>query len=670
MEKMTLTQVLIEVANSASDRGIGYIQDDGSLIFQSYPRLLEEAKQVLEWIREKGLKAGDKLILALSCNEEFVPVFWGCILGGIICAPLPAPMSLFTPGYALERLHNVWQVLEQPYILLSEGLLDKSSGKPVAIPIPDDKFLTFPASQKHSPETVLHKARANDIAFVQFSSGSTGRPKGVPLTHCNILSNLRAIETGLAMHDKDITLSWMPLYHDMGLIGYHLVPLHFQINHFLINTPDFIRRPLQWLDSLERHRATITAAPNFSQTLVLNHLGRKDQEKWDLSSVRLILNGAEPIGVDLMTRFMTEMSKFQIKPEAMLPVYGLAEATLAVTFPRIGEMPRIETLSRPELQSNGRAVPTTKAGDALTIRFANVGFPLQDCKVRIVNDADVVLPEDRVGHIQVRGKNVMEGYYNDPAATREAFCGQWLRTGDLGFMRAGSLVVTGRAKDILFINGQNYFAHDLEATVRQISGVREGKVAVCGCRDDHKGHDTLLLFLMSNNPEKSTALFMEVKQHLQRAAGVTADVMIPIKSNQFPKTSSGKLQRYKLRQQYEAGVFDDVVAQMAALIATELARQVKTPPRTVNEKLMQRLWCEELMLKPHEVGIHDHFAHLGGKSINAVSILAKMESRYHIRIHSYNLAENPTIAKIAAYLDKHPLPVRGVKGMRAGFFRG
>ena len=363
--------------------------------------------------------------------------------------------------------------------------------------------------------------QASDIAYVQFSSGSTGRPKGVILTHHNILSNVRAIENGLAMHDQDIVLSWMPLYHDMGLIGYHMVPLHLQIN--------------------------------------------------------------------------------------------------------------------------GQAIAAV-ADDASIIRFANVGFPVQDCRVRIVDDKDDVLPEKQLGHIQV--------------------------TGNLGYMHQGSLVVTGRAKDILFVNGQNCFADDLEHIARQVSDVQAGKVAVCGCFDEQKGRDIFLVFLKSGSPETSVELFMQVKQHLQRAAGVTADAMIPLKSNQFPKTSSGKLQRYKLRQQYEQGLFDDVVAQMSVLLAAEQAKQIKTPPRTVNEKLMHRLWCEELVLKSHEVGIHDHFADLGGKSINAVSIIAKIERRYHMKIHSCNLAENPTIVQLAAYLDKHPLLVPGAKTKRASFFRG
>ena len=669
IEEASLIQVLLKTVNSVPDRGIGYIQDDGSSVFQSYPRLLAEAEKVLAGLHEMGLKAGDKLILALSRNEEFVPAFWGCVLGGIIPAPLSGPISLYTPSPTLEKLHNVWQVLEKPRILLSEDLLYKSSDNPRAVPITDDTFLTFTAIRQPPIKTAFHPARASDTAFIQFSSGSTGQPKGVMLTHDNILSNLRAVETGLAVNDKDVGLSWMPLYHDMGLIGFHLVPLHFQNNHFLLNTSDFIRRPLRWLNNLQRYEATITAAPNFSQAIVLNHLKRKDQRTWDLSCVRLMLNGAEPIAVRLMSEFMVEMSRYGMKPEAMLPVYGLAEATMAVTFPRIGKMPGIETLSRRELQVNGRAAET-EAGDASAIRFANVGFPLKGCNVRIVDDADEVVPENHVGHIQVKGENVTSGYYNDPAATQGAFCGKWLRTGDLGFMHGGSMVVTGRAKDILFINGQNYFAHDLENAAQQISGVQAGKVAVCGCFDEPAGHDKLLLFLKSGSPEKSVPLFMRVKQHLQRTAGVAVNVIIPLKSNQFPKTSSGKLQRYKLRQLYEEGVFDDVVKQMAGLLAAEQAKQKKTPPQTANEKLLHRLWCEELLLKPEEVGNHDHFADLGGKSINVVSIIAKLEKRYHLIIHSSNLAEYPTIADLAAYVDKHPLLVSGVKGKRSERFRG
>ena len=664
----TLIHGLMDAVNDAPECGIHYLHRDSTVGFHSYPQLLAEARQILGGLRLSGLQPGDRLILALSRNEDFVPTFWGCILGGIIPAPLPAPASFTTEGPLLERLHNVWQVLGQAPILLSDKPQGMAAGDPEAT-IPAERLLSLSAVRGAVSEKAVYPASAGDIAYIQFSSGSTGQPKGVMLSHRNILSNVRAIEQGLALSDADSGLSWMPLYHDMGLVGFHLVPLHFSIDHFLMETTDFIRKPLLWLDSLEKYRATITAAPNFSQAMILNHLRRSKGKSWDLSAVRTLFNGAEPISVDVMSSFIKEMSELGIRPEAMLPVYGLAEATLAVTFPPIAEEPRIEHLSRAELQTHGRAY-SAETGDTSAIRFVHVGSALPGCEVRIVDDDETVLGDGRVGHIQVRGDNTTAGYYQDPDASREALSGDWLRTGDMGFLRKGSLVVTGRVKDILFVHGQNYFADDLERIARQIDGVQAGKLAACGCFDEHKGRDLLLLFLVSTDAQRDISRFLAVKKHLQRVAGVTVDAMVPLKSNELPRTSSGKLQRFKLRALYEQGSFDTVITQMSALIAKAESTQAKVAPRSVNEKLLHRLWCEELGLAPEAVGIDDHFADLGGESINVVAILSALESRHSIQLHSSVLEEHQTIAQLAAYLDKNPVSIRHSRGAGRTYFRG
>lgn len=218
--------------------------------------------------------------------------------------PLTPPTSLYSPNPALEKLQNVWNTLREPFVLVPENLLDGEYDRKQANSIPENKFLKLSAVRKDQPTTSFHNAQPTDTAFIQFSSGSTGQPKGVLLSHQNLLSNIRAIEAGLALQKDDIGLSWMPLFHDMGLVGYHLTPLHFGINHFLINTMDFVRKPLLWLDSLEKRAATITAAPNFGQALVLKRLKGDSKKLWNLSKVRLVLNGAEPISVDLMQRFI------------------------------------------------------------------------------------------------------------------------------------------------------------------------------------------------------------------------------------------------------------------------------------------------------------------------------------------------------------------------------
>ena len=645
-----LAQTLALTAEKAPDRGIGYIQKDGGTVFQSHAGLLESARKVAAGLKHAGMEAKDRLVLALSANEEFVAAFWGCILVGIVPVPLPASASFTGSGVMEKRLTGVWEFLKRPPLLVSSR--QDPAGLAAAQLGLEDRLLSFPEVSCHPPLTEYYNADPGEIAFIQFSSGSTGQPKGVCLTHANILANIRAIQIGLAMTAQDNVLSWMPLYHDMGLIGFHLTPLHLGIDHFLIPTGDFLRRPLRWLESLAQKRASITSAPNFSQALVLKHLERGKAGAWDLSTVRLLLNGSEPISAGLMTRFMKAMAAFGMNQEAMLPVYGMAEASLAVAFSSLGKRPVIERLDRQRMQRDWMAVPAAETANNDVMELVQLGRPVEGVEIRVVDEGDETLPQGRIGHIQIRGANVCSGYWDAPEANQKAFCGDWLRTGDMGFFRRGGLVVTGRAKDVLFVNGQNFFAADLENEAEAVEGVQPGKVAVCGVFDPSLARDRVIVFLKSHDPDKNAWLFSRVKQHLQRTTGVRVDTMVPLKSASFPRTSSGKLQRFKLKRQYEAGLFDEAAARLADLLAVCEAQAHKTPPCTVNEKLIHRLWCQELGLPLEMVGVHDHFADLGGESIHAASFLARLEARHGIRLRLEDLAGRPTIAAIAAYIDK------------------
>jgi hypothetical protein len=305
------------------------------------------------------------------------------------------------------------------------------------------------------------------------------------------------------------------------------------------------------------------------------------------------------------------------------------------------------------------------------VPFASVGFPVQGCEVRIVDGSDHMATDGTVGHIQVRGDNIMTGYYNNPAATEDAFCDEWLRTGDLGFVREGRLCITGRTKDILFVNGQNYYSHDLENIAQKVNGVKPGQVVFCGQRDSSGESDRLLMFLSGKILKSLLPLFLKIKHQLQQDLGLTVDIMIPV-AKRIPKTSSGKIQRYKLLEQYEKGEYDEAINELSLLLKEEAAHSHKNkiPPKTAMEKLLHKLWWEELLLPPEKVGIHDHFAELGGKSINAASILAELEN-YNIYLDSGILEKYKTIAEIAGYIDKHPTRVRPTEeGKRKKVFGG
>lgn len=305
----------------------------------------------------------------------------------------------------------------------------------------------------------LPTVAGGDLAFLQFSSGSTGAPRGVELTHDNVLANLDQARSASAARPDDVLVSWMPYFHDMGLIGTHLTPLAIGLKQVRIPPLAFAKRPALWFTTAHRHRATLLSAANFALALAVRRVPAETLAGLDLSAVRCVVVGAEPISPAVWRSFLAHTRPAGLDPAALRPVYGLAEATLAVTFPPPGEVAVPHVLDRAEL-SQGRAVPTRPGPHA--VELMDLGHPVADCAVRVVDDHGRPLADQRIGQIEVRGPNVARGYHRDPQASRDTFVDGWLRTGDLGFLRDGRLCVTGRAKDVVFVNGRTFHAADLE----------------------------------------------------------------------------------------------------------------------------------------------------------------------------------------------------------------
>jgi acyl-CoA synthetase (AMP-forming)/AMP-acid ligase II/acyl carrier protein len=655
---VNLVDLLKQTATQAVEGGVGYLSEDGSCRWQSYAELLAKATARMASLRERGLLPGSTLILAPGNNESFIVTFWACLLGGVVPVPLAPPPSSSKLDATVAKLQSVWETLGRPRILLRQL-------PPVDWGFPADDVLVEPDLAVPDSTPDLAAPLSDDPAFIQFSSGSTAQPKGVVLSNRNVLANLRAIAEGLVSRAEDRSVNWMPLHHDMGLVGFHLAGLHAGVKQFHLEAAAFVRHPLLWLDVLSQYRATITAAPNFSQSLVLARLENARSRSWDLSSVRLVMNGAEPISVHLMQRFLAALAPYGLREQAMFPCYGLAEAALAVCFPPLDEPPRIETLDRAALQASGRAVPA--ASPRTAIRFVSEGFPVRDCQVRVVNGEDRTVPEDVVGHIQIRGENVTRGYYGAPPESAGYFSGDgWLRTGDLGFLRDGRLCVTGRVKDMLIVAGQNLYAHDIEQAAQQVEGVTAGRVAACGCYDPAEEREKLVLFIATPNAERDAAKFRDVRRRIQSVIGVRPDALVPLSASAFPKTTSGKLQRFLLRERFERGEFEQIAWQMEEWIAALPPDPQRQMPRTATETLLQRAWCETLGLPEAEVGIHDRFADFGGRSIHAAIVIARIESHFGVTVHSEVLASLPTIAGIAEYIDRSAGTAKGARR----YFRG
>jgi acyl-CoA synthetase (AMP-forming)/AMP-acid ligase II len=316
-------------------------------------------------------------------------------------------------------------------------------------------------------------------------------------------------------------------------------------------------KPRLWLDLMGRSNIAITGATNFGLALVIRYLKRnKEAGNWDFSGMKALLNGAEPISVPIMQDFITLLMPYGFRPEAMMPVYGMAEATLAISFTPLMNPSVIRAFDSTRLDRENRAVPVDPEAPGARLLPA-VGLAINDVEIRIADEHDHPVGEGISGLILLRGPAITKGYYNKPEATSAAFSGEWLRTGDIGFFFEGQLYISGRQKDIIFRNGRNYFANDLETMACEIEEISYGKVCFGGTTNREAGHDNVIVFVAGIPEHKAEDLFNRLRAHLRSTLGITVDELVPVKSNEIPKTSSGKIQRYKLMQRYLNGEFDD-----------------------------------------------------------------------------------------------------------------
>ena len=549
MPQLTLPDLLRRAAAEQPLLGIHYVQEDFSIQTQTYPELLKQATALACGLLSMGLKAGDKAIIATDNNRETITLLWGCFLAGIIPTILQPAVSFTDHNPSATKLLNIFSQLENPFFFTSQDTTEKHETIAARV-VP---YASIPRIEGE----ISFEPAPDDLAFIQFSSGSTGDPKGIMLTHRNIACNMDSISKGLDLQTYDPVGSWMPLYHDMGLIGYHLTPMSCPASQFHIHTIDYIKNPSLWPEMMSRCKISITGCPNFGQELLIRYLKRRpDGHVWDLSPMKAMLNGAEPISVKVMSEFNRVLKPFGFREEAMMPVYGMAEATLAISFTPLMQPSVVTTFDSAEMDKNQKAVKikSTHAGKhGRTI--TGVGIALQSVEIRITDNNDEPLEESCVGHIQVKGNAVTQGYYMKPEKNLDLFCGEWLRTGDMGFMYEGILYISGRYKDIIFVNGKNYFANDLETLACSLETISYGKVIIGGVTDFKTGKEKVLVFVAAISDAKAPEILEQLRTLMRKELGIPIDELIVIKSNEIPKTSSGKIQRYKVIHRYLQGDF-------------------------------------------------------------------------------------------------------------------
>ncbi len=642
---------VIKTHSNNESRGITFIESDKKEYFISYKQLYANALNVLYNLQQKGIKQGEELVFQIEDNEKFTYVYWACILGGII----PVPVSVGNNDEHKAKVFKIWETLKQPNLIISQSLrekfikfVEKNNIKDLFQRVTQKTIFLEEIEEKKGLGTIF-EVEPTDIAFIQFSSGSTGNPKGVVLTHENLIYNIYAILKGWGTTSDDSSLSWMPLTHDLGMIAFHLTAITIGINQYLMPTSLFIRRPTLWLKKANEHRATQIFSPNFGYKHFLKCFKPDIAKDWNLSHIRSIVNGAEPISSKLCNQFLDEMSKYNLKRSAMLTVYGLAEASVGVTIPSIEDEFVTLNLDR-EYLGIGQCVREVDLNSEKCVSFVEVGFPIDDCYVRICDENDQVLKDNQVGYIQISGKNVTKGYYNNLEATEKVMTKDgWLNTGDLGFFRNGNLVITGRAKDIIFVNGQNYYPHDIERIVEEIEGVELGTIAVCGVRNKYlQSEDIITFIIFKKSLENFVELALNIKKCVNEKIGLDINEVIPIKK--MPKTTSGKVQRYLLGEQYLQGKFSDVIKELKVLMKNELENKEVYIPATQIEIDLLKI-CEEV-LKGKNISLNENFFDIGVNSILLTQITDRIEEKYPGKVTVPDFFTYPTISKLANFIEK------------------
>jgi acyl-CoA synthetase (AMP-forming)/AMP-acid ligase II/NAD(P)-dependent dehydrogenase (short-subunit alcohol dehydrogenase family) len=545
-EPRTLTSVLRRAIARATCPDLVFVTGEGSEERVALRTLVEQAECVLGGLRRLGLRPGDPVLLQLADHRSFLTAFWGCILGGFPPTPMAVPASYATPA-ALDGLRDTWDLLARPTIVADDALAREI--RAAAERSPAGAIPVTPLSEIGGErDGDWHSAEPDDVALMMLTSGSTGRPKAVMLRHANLVDRARGSRERNGFSHRDVSLNWMPLDHVAGLIYFHLRDVDLGCLQIHVPTGYVLEAPLRWLELLERFAVTVTFAPNFAYGLVGDLEPELARRRFDLASVRLVLNGAEAIVARTARRFLRLLAAHGLRSDAMRPAWGMSETSSGVTY------------------AEGFSLASTSDDDP----FVSVGRPIPGVSLRVVDERDAPLREGQIGALQVRGTTVMAGYRNDDAANREAFTPDgWFRTGDLGFIQDGQLTITGREKDVVIINSVNYYSHAIESVVEELAGIETSFTAACAIRRPGEDTDQLAIFFAptSRDPTRLRDLLRQIGANVRERIGVGVDHFVPVRSTaDVPKTSLGKIQRSRLGQDLVDGRFDDVLREVDVLL--------------------------------------------------------------------------------------------------------
>lgn len=568
-----LVEVLQRAAKN-SNEGIIYIKSDGSETVQSYKELWQNAQRILAGLRKLGLKPQDKVIFQLADNQDFICAFWGCVLGGFV--PVPVSIApIYEPGNnTASKLKNTWEMLEKPLVLTSVSLSADIDDFARVLNLENFKIATVDHLSQCEPDLNIYNNQPEDLAILFLTSGSTGMPKCVMLNHHNILS----MTTGLILmghfSSQESVLNWMPLDHVGALVSLSIMAVSLGCQQIHVPTDLIVQNPLQWLDLIDKYQATISWSPNFAFSLICDRSVEINRQQWNLSSMKFIINAGEPIVTKTARNFLKLLSRHGLPTNAIHPAFGMCETSSGITY--------------------SDSFSLESSSDETS--FVELGLPIAGAALRIVDDNEQIVTENTIGRLQVKGASVTSGYYQNSQANQEVFTSDgWFNTGDLGFLDQGRLTITGRIKDVIIINGLNYYCHEIEAAVEELAGVEVSYTAACAVRQPGSNTDKLAIFFHTSfdDDQSLLPLLKEIRACVVNKVRINPDYLIPVNKEIIPKTAIGKIQRSQLSQRFQTGEFQSIIKRIDILLGNSntipnwFYRQVWKPksPITVNSSV-------------------------------------------------------------------------------------
>jgi fatty-acyl-CoA synthase len=541
-----------DAASSITHKGYTFLDGHLNPRDWSFAEVCNEAKRIGASLQTLGLIQGDRVALALSSPEDFVLTFLGAVSAGVMPVPLYPPLGLGRMGDYIDRATGILRVSGTRFLITTRDLvpvLDPILSRAPAL----NGLLEIETLRRICPELALSEpeTQPDDPCFLQFTSGSTSAPRGVVVTHRNLTANSWAIIKALEINpDADRAVSWLPLYHDMGLIGFVILTLFAQIPVVFIPTIAFVKHPSVWMETVHKYRASITCGPNFAFDLAAKRAPKNSPTALNLSCLRVLGCGAEPINPKTMEKFIAAFEPCGLKSNAIMPCYGMAEATLAIAFDHLHRPVKKLVIDRLAYETRNIALPVNGDDRKKKFELVSCGRTFDGHEIQILDDDGRHLPEGKVGEIVFRGPSVTPGYFQNPEASNQLLKGGWLHTGDLGFILNGDLYISGRQKDLVIINGRNYPPQAIEWVVEEIAGIRKGSVVAFSVDGDSTEK---LIIIAETTLTENAELPQAITEQIRAAFGLTVDKVVLVGRGSIPKTSSGKLQRRRTKALFEDG---------------------------------------------------------------------------------------------------------------------